>query len=198
MRSRGHKFIVENGTHVIIGEEKVALCLRELSKRITIDDKNSSWKRTELVSTDKLTFIATFYFRTEVMWKDGSFPLEFQLEKIVSKMELKANDAREYRLQIEKGWAEQKERDRIRKEAEARLANELSEFRKLVLKSKRWKKAVDLRNYLDAYESNAIRNDNITEEKIKWLEWARKKVNWYDPEIEAEDGLLKGVDRDDF
>lgn len=198
MRNRGHTFIVENGTHVVINEEKVSLCLRELSKRIVIDDKNSSWQRTELVPTNKLIFIATFYFRTEVPFKDGRNPLEFQLENIVSKLEMKANEAKEYRLQNERSREEYREKERLRKEEENRRANELSEFRNLLLKSKRWKKAVDLRNYLDSYEANAIQSGSLTEDKIKWLTWARKEADWYDPEIEAVDELLMHVDRDDL
>ena len=28
--------------------------------------------------------------------------------------------------------------------------------------------------------------------------WARKKADWYDPEIEEEDEILKGVDKDEI
>lgn len=172
--------------------------LREFSKRITVDDKNRSWKHTELVPTNKLILISTFHWLHEISWKDGRVPLEFHLQNIISKLEMKSIEEKEYRQRVEKGWAEQKEKDRLRKEAEALRANEISEFKELLLKSKRWKKAVGLRNYLDANENNAIQNDNLTEEKIKWFEWARKKADWYDPEIEAEDELLKNVDRDDL
>lgn len=198
VRSRGHKFIVENGTHVMIGEEKISLYLREFSKRITVDDKNRSWKHTELVPTNKLTLIATFHWLNEISWKDGRVPLEFQLQNIISKLEMKSIEEKEYRQRIEKGWAEQRDQERLRKEAEALRANEISEFKKLLLKSKRWKKTVDLRNYLDAYENNAIQKGNLTEDKIKWLAWARKKADWYDPEIEAKDELLENIDRDEL
>ena len=39
---------------------------------------------------------------------------------------------------------------------------------------------------------------NLTEEKIKWLIWARKKADWYDPQIEDEDDLLNDIDKDEI
>ena len=36
----------------------------------------------------------------------------------------------------------------------------------------------------------------MTEELTNWLKWAHKKVDWYDPNISAEDKLLEGVDKD--
>ncbi len=40
-------------------------------------------------------------------------------------------------------------------------------------------------------------NRNVdTANSESWLEWAKKKLDWYDPHIEADDELLKDVDRD--
>ncbi len=33
------------------------------------------------------------------------------------------------------------------------------------------------------------------EEKKLWIEWAMKKVDWYDPLVESFDEILKDVDR---
>ena len=42
----------------------------------------------------------------------------------------------------------------------------------------------------------AIEN-NLHDEKFKhWLEWARKKADWYDPFIDLKDKLLNDVQKD--
>jgi len=58
------------------------------------------------------------------------------------------------------------------------------------------KKADDLRKYINIFEENAIKNNTLTEEKQNWIEWARKKADWYDPFINAKDELLEDVDKD--
>jgi hypothetical protein len=196
MRNRGHKVYVEGGTFVILGDEKVSLYLRDLSKRIIVEEKN--WTRSELIPTGKLTFIATFHWLGEISWKDGTRPIEQQMQNIVLRLEEKRFEEMERRLNIEKHWAEQREEQRIRKELEQRKSNEVAEFKKLLLKAERWQKAVDLINFLNAYENRAVENGTLTEEKVKWLEWARKKADWFDPEIELEDELMEDVDRNEF
>ncbi|MBK9330315.1 MAG: hypothetical protein IPM95_13660 [Sphingobacteriales bacterium] len=44
-------------------------------------------------------------------------------------------------------------------------------------------------------ESKAIAGNNHTEETKTWLTWARKKADWYDPFIQAEDALLNEVNK---
>jgi hypothetical protein len=194
MRNRGHDFSTEGEkVQAIILSEKVSLYLRESCRRITIKDK---WERTELVPSGILTLTATFYFREECIWKDGRLPIDLQLKNIILKLEHKATETLEYRKECEKHRAEQQEKDRIRREFENRRSNELSEFIDLLRLSKRWKKTVDLRNYLDAYENHAKNENTLTEEKINWLKWARKKADWFDPEMETDDELLNGIDKD--
>ena len=64
------------------------------------------------------------------------------------------------------------------------------------MKASRWHKAVNLRNYIESVEQNAISTNGITEELKNWLEWARKKAGWYDPFTEYADELLNEVDRE--
>ena len=33
---------------------------------------------------------------------------------------------------------------------------------------------------------------------INWLDWARKKADWYDPFMEADDDIFQDLDRDSF
>ncbi len=78
----------------------------------------------------------------------------------------------------------------IRKKKE----KELAMFKGLLKESKRWHDLVMLRNYIDAVETQARNKNDLTEDRKKWIEWARKKVEWYDPFILAEDELLSDID----
>jgi len=50
--------------------------------------------------------------------------------------------------------------------------------------------------YLNHYE-NYFRNLNqLDDQKKEWLNWARKKADWYDPFIELNDEVMERIDRD--
>ena len=66
----------------------------------------------------------------------------------------------------------------------------------LLKQAQRWEKTTVIRNYSDNVEAKAFAGHGVSDELNNWLSWARKKADWYDPLIEAEDELLKGVDRD--
>lgn len=57
-------------------------------------------------------------------------------------------------------------------------------------------KTKNLRNYISEVEAKAIAGNALTEETKTWLIWARKKADWYDPFIEAEDELLNNADKE--
>jgi len=41
--------------------------------------------------------------------------------------------------------------------------------------------------YIDSVEQKAIETNGISEDLRNWLEWVRKKAQWYDPFIECDD-----------
>ncbi|HEX5167634.1 MAG TPA: hypothetical protein VFW11_00570 [Cyclobacteriaceae bacterium] len=54
---------------------------------------------------------------------------------------------------------------------------------------------VDLIPGLKLKEDAARRDGTVNEDVRNWIEWARKKADWYDPNIEQEDELLGIVDK---
>ena len=52
-----------------------------------------------------------------------------------------------------------------------------------------------LRNYLGLLKKKAIAGDELSEELRNWLQWGWDKADWYDPLIDKDDDLLKGVDK---
>ncbi len=65
-----------------------------------------------------------------------------------------------------------------------------------LLKSARWHKAVNLRNYINEVEAKAKVENRLNDELQSWLSWARKKADWYDPFTETPDELLQDIDRE--
>ncbi|MFV8226235.1 hypothetical protein, partial [Christiangramia aquimixticola] len=73
---------------------------------------------------------------------------------------------------------------------------EVDKFKSLMIHSERWHKAQQMRNYIKAMQEQTMLNNKIDDELKNFLNWARLKINWYDPLIELEDDILKNVDRD--
>jgi len=47
-------------------------------------------------------------------------------------------------------------------------------------------------------EKEALEKKSMTPELGSWLDWVKKKVNWFDPMVEAEDDWLAGIDPNDL
>ena len=62
--------------------------------------------------------------------------------------------------------------------------------------SRRFQESIELRNYINTFEKYALESNFLTDEKQHWIQWARKKADWYDPFIDAEDDLLDDIDKD--
>lgn len=46
--------------------------------------------------------------------------------------------------------------------------------------------ACDIRNYISA----VMNKNDLTAENLEWIEWAKKKADWYDPIFAREDEYL--------
>jgi hypothetical protein len=128
-------------------------------------------------------------------YKDGSTRLEEQLAKIIACLELSAAQRTEQQLAFEKPKIEHQEKERLAKELEERKQQDLINFKKLLIDSDRWHKAENLRRYIHEVEVRAASNQSIPPETFKWLEWAKRKADWYDPFIQSPDELLTGADQ---
>lgn len=78
---------------------------------------------------------------------------------------------------------------------EKRRSSELANFITLKEDSEIWEKSRLMRRYLDEIERLARERNNYEEELEKYLIWARKKLDWYDPLINKDDELLNDVDK---
>lgn len=90
------------------------------------------------------------------------------------------------------------EQDRIKKAKEGEIEQELAKFKRLKQKAERWREACQIRAYLDDLEAKTTKEQSMSEDLTEWLKWAHKKVDWYDPNIEAKDSLMEGVDKENL
>lgn len=111
--------------------------------------------------------------------------LEERLGDILITLYEKAEEnriTREAREDAERKRAEEarrREENRQRKEQEIRLVKEL------VNKAEDYRIAKEIREYIQAMIESE--NEDITPE---WIEWAKKKADWYDPSVATEDEYL--------
>jgi hypothetical protein len=193
LRSRKHDIeIVQDRTNVIIEAEKIQVSLKEKLKKVAIEKPKYSWQNIEYHPTG----ILSFRIEGQRQWEDGKQSLEEQLNKILAWLEAEVARRKQRQEESERIREQNRERKRLRKELEERKQKELAGFKKTLQKATRWHKATNLRNYIDAVEQIALASHGVTKELQAWLEWARKKADWYDPFTECDDELLNDVDKE--
>lgn len=197
MEQRGHVFQIKNDSaHLIVYGEEFAISIREKNNRI-LKPKTGSWQEYDYIPSGILVFSLRISYHN-IEWMDGRLPLEKQLSKIVAKIEIKGAEERDMHLRWEKEREIQAELDRIKKAKEQEIENELLKFKLLKKKAKLWREASEIRAYLGSLEEKATMEQSLTDELKDWLKWAHKKVDWYDPNIEAQDPLMEGVDKENL
>lgn len=196
LKACNHEIIINNTeSFVRIMDKDISFALREKTKRIT--DTTNRWSSYSYIPTGK------FIIRIDHNWRgiefsDGKLPLEKQLSLIIASLEIAAIEEIKREIEREKRRAEDARLQAIRKDYEKRQKDDLNAFRQALNKAERWHKAVNLRNYINEVESKAISSKSLTEETQAWLIWARKKADWYDPFVEANDEFLNGIDKEDL
>lgn len=202
LKKRGHKIVVktgerynEKGTRLIINGEAYKICVRETRKRIKAKSDYSNYMITGYVHTGILTLRIEDLYNHQ--WSDSTNKkIEDKLPNILAYLELRANKEKIERIEREIRHKENERKRKIEEELKVKRNKELEDFKSVINHSSRWQKAMDLRNYIQTVESNAIKNKKLTQELKDWLQWINDKADWYDPLIEKEDELFEDVDRD--
>jgi len=191
IKQRGHAIEVNGSTNIIVNKQVIKVRFREIMKREQYP--KYSW------ITKMPSGILSFRFdcRNYVEWRDSEKrPLESRLVDILAKLELVSKEMEAYQIKLEKGWKEQRIRREIEERFIAKRKEELEAFKSVINNSSRWQKSIDLRNYLETVQANAVKKGTLTDELNQWLKWINDKADWYDPLIEKEDALFENVDRD--
>jgi hypothetical protein len=191
LRARGHEIEVQTrDTYAIIRDERIKIQIKERSKIQVIP--NGTWPTREFLTTGVLMFKAHGYYGTE--WIDGKKKIEEQLSNILARLETKVDHLHETWRQNRIREEDEERRLLVIEEARERKANELIAFKDLLSRADRWKKVQILREFLSDARTRA--GAKPSDAFNAWFDWAKKKVDWYDPYIEAQDELLMDVDRE--
>lgn len=191
LRARGHELKLRNEcTYAIVRDQDFKISLREKMKKVVVHEH---WTRTEFHPINILAFSMDGYRNKE--WKDGKQMLEFRLPEILARLEIVSDELTKEQLYHQNMRDERERKEQLLKDIQKRKEKELFEFKNMLEKAERWHKAVNLRNYINAIEQHAISNNGISEDLKNWLEWSRRKADWYDPFIEAKDDLLQEADQ---
>jgi len=197
---RGHQIKTSDGSKVFVNGETINIRCREILKRIKIEDKDSSysWERTELVPSGILSFeISADYSKKE--WREASSKtLESKLSNIIASLELKAKKMTEERIEMEASWERMRIERELREKLQGEKDAELKQFNSLFNDATRWHKSQYIRNYIKEFEKYNMSVGSDDDKKNEWIQWAKEKADWFDPFIEKEVELLKGIDRDNI
>lgn len=198
LKLRGHNVIVKGDTtYAIVKGEEIKIRCREKLKKNIKQQENYSWNYTEYFASDVLSFIIDEYPEKE-FYDTNNQILEEQLPKILTKLELVSEKLKTQREEREI-WNEEYRKKREAEEAiKKRHANEIENFRNLLENSERWKKATDLRNFIKELESNAIKENKLSEELSNWIKWSNDKADWFDPLVNKNDDLLTEKDKEEI
>lgn len=195
LRSRGHQILFKNGQmYAVIEGSELEISLRETTKRFPRPDQRngSDYKPTGLLCF-KMRIISR-----QKEWMDGKRLIEEQLLSIFAQLEIEGRKDKIYREQIDKHWEDYYEKERIKKELIKRKDEELEKFKVMFVQANRLHQVNVLRDYINTVEANAISKNIMTGELGRWIEWARKKADWFDPFIEADDDLLRDFNKDNI
>lgn len=196
LEKRKHSIQI-NGYHteVIIFEERITIKCREILKRIKIKKERFGYisEDIELIPSDIIAFeMGKSYWKRE--WRESTTkPLETKLSNIMASLELNAKKQIEERIEREKWHKEYEKQRKIEEAKKAREQEEINKFKQLKENAKRWQETVEIRNYIQAVETNAINTNSLTTELKEWIIWANQKAVWYDPIIQKEYEYFKNA-----
>ena len=111
--------------------------------------------------------------------------LEDRLGDILIKLYEKAEENRIARERREEEQRRREEEARKREELRRRKELEIAHTKELVNKADDYRIASDIRAYIDA-----VVESGSEEATSEWIEWARRKADWYDPTIAWNDEYL--------
>jgi|GraSoiStandDraft_1057264.scaffolds.fasta_scaffold17632_2 hypothetical protein len=193
LRARGHEVGVDdNSTYALVKNQKFDISLREKTKRVQRQDHPTLY---DYEPTGLLVFKTDRIFHTKE-WIDGKNKLEDQLSSILATLEIASDQLNAEQIIRNKEREERERQETLRKELEKRQEQELAVFKQILQKATRWHKAVNLRNYINEVEQNATSSNQVSQELSTWLEWARKKADWYDPFTDSPDELFQNIDKE--
>lgn len=180
IKGRGGEILFRNRfTYARVKGQDFRIAFREKTRRVAVPGQ--SWTSNQPQGI--LYFKYDGYTSRE--WKDGKRPLESYIPDILARLERASDELTFEQEKNRRHLAEIRRKQEEELAQSARREKELSDFKDLLSQAERWEQAGLLRRYIGEVE----RRGTATAE---WLEWAKKKADWYDPFVGSDDELLGG------
>ena len=197
LRHRGHSFRRDRnnyGPKIVAYDVEFSWNIREKTKRILSD---KIYETATYIPTGILILQIGESFRAKE-WVDGATKLENRLSKVVAKIELDAIKELEWREECRIHRIQEAEKEKLRKEFQAKRDIELLNTKDLFKLAEYHNKANIIRDYISRIENQEPDNNQESTELIEWIKWAKDKADWLDPLVNKNDELLNEKDKEDF
>ncbi len=178
---------------ILEGQNKVKheLTRQEARELVEYNDKvkNNKWatkpqiKKYDYIYNGKLRIV---FGERNYIRDSKSEKLEDRLGDILINLYEKAEELRIYREKREEEQRRLEEEARRKKELQEKKENEIKRTKELINEAEDYNIACQIRQYISAI----VQEGNIDPKKAEWIEWAKKKADWYDPIIAFSDEYL--------
>lgn len=169
---------------------EMKISIREIYNSIKVDN-DFGWKTRELIPNDKLAIKAGLFGAYEFSDSNKGL-IENQILKILIKVETDFSEMNKLRKLQQLEQENREELQKLERQKQKLSEDELNKFIQFYNNAHRWKKYNTLKKYFDFIKSGPDKSVQTQE----WLEWASKKLEWYNPLIDAKDELLQEVDKE--
>lgn len=191
IEKRGHQLPYNTKYSHIMLFDRVCCEIYIREKTIKQRVNTGGWERDEYIGVGKLIISSRFKEWSET----NNVTIESKLSRVLAYLEVDAQE-------LMRHWDENKKREEERKkqiefqlEQKRIREDELNNFKKLLNEANRWHQTKLLREYL-AFLENTHSKDKQSEEFYRWLNWAKRKADWYDPQVNADDDTLGEVNKE--
>jgi hypothetical protein len=191
LRARNHDVHLQYGTiKCAINGIYFGFSIKEKMK---IVKPMENFIKNELHPSGTLAFIVDTNPQKE--WKYNSELIENKLLDILVYLELKSSEIKEWKLEYERKRKIIEAEERKVNEPFIRKQAELTSFENLFKQAVYWQQTKFMRDYLSIVIQNGKTTLNSDIELQEWIDWAKKKIDWFDPFIQAKDDILTDADR---
>ncbi len=173
---------------------RVKFSFREKCSVVETVDK-SGWKSRDYIPNGTLSVKIEGFGLSEI--KDsGKKPIEEQIPKILSKIEFRIQEIRDYRIKQAEREKEKARIEEIARKVQQRKDDELKRFLNFFNSAHRWKKYIILKEYYDMVCSEHEKGNEIKD--TDWIQWAQEKLEWYNPLLNKKDSILSNLDKERY
>lgn len=181
----------EEGLAIVAREDiEMKISIREIYNSLQVDS-DFGWKTRELVPNGKLAIKAGLFGTYE--FSDSNKGLvEDQILKILIKIESDFSEMSNLRKVRQLEEAKREELQKTEREKQKLKEDELNKFIQFYNNAHRWKNYNILKEYFDFINTQSDKSSQTEQ----WLEWASKKLEWYNPLTDVKEEFLEDVDKD--